>query len=352
MSKEIIKIKTEIEQIQIRQNKDFSFSKILKDNQLIDSSYIEKKRLISDVKRNQDEEGKKQELVINQEDILLEEIEIENQFSDELIGQTLRRYKIIKWIGICSLGNVYEAEDTLDENKPYAIKILNKEDILNNKDLKDAYNKEIKIMEVCKCNNFVKLYDSFYIDEYFYIVIEICDGDLDGWVNQYEGDIPEDILKQILIHLNVAFDIMNWKNIVHRDLKLKNIMIKFNKEKNGSVLKFTPKLNVFNDDDITKTKLGTPETRAPEVLLVSDYSKTCDLWSLGIIIYQILFKRHPFSKNEGEMLDRYKFTSGDLKIPDERRISEHLEDLLRIMLIVDQEKRIKWRNYFKHPFFA
>ena len=269
------------------------------------------------------------------------------------------KYKIIKEIGSGSFGKVYEVEDISDKNKPhYAIKRLNREDIIKNEYLYAAYWKELEIMKDCDCNNSVKLIEHFVTTSNLNIVMEICDEDLDRWVNKYKGNITEDVLKEILIQLNVAFKIMNEKNIVHRDLKLKNIMLKYSKENNGSVLNFTPKLIDFGfsrvvDEDIMKTKLGTPATMAPEILRGSPYSKTCDLWSLGIIIYQILFKQHPFrARNEQEILKLITTTNGNFKIPDGMTISKPLNDLLRKMLTVDPNKRISWEDYFNHSFFA
>ena len=269
------------------------------------------------------------------------------------------RYREIKKLGSGSFGSVYEVEDTIVKSKPhYAIKRLDRKDIFSNKRSNDAYWNELEIMIECSCNNSVKLIEYFATSVSLYIVMEICNKDLGTWVYEYEGDITEEILKEILINLNVAFKIMNEKNIVHRDLKLKNIMIKENKENNGSVIDFTPKLIDFGfskavDDDIMKSKVGTPATMAPEILRGSDYSKTCDLWSLGIIIYEILFKQHPFrARNEQEVLELITTTNGNFKIPDGMTISKPLNDLLRKMLTVDPNQRISWEDYFNHAFFA
>ena len=84
---------------------------------------------------------------------------------------------------------------------------------------------------------------------------------------------------------------MHEQKIVHRDLKLANILL---------TKKFVPKLcdfgfaRVKEDSQIMKSFLGTPVTMAPEVLLGNSYSSSCDLWSIGVIIYQMVFGRYPF----------------------------------------------------------
>jgi len=84
---------------------------------------------------------------------------------------------------------------------------------------------------------------------------------------------------------------MNQQEIVHRDLKLANILLS-----KGDV----PKLcdfgfaRVKTETQVMESFLGTPVTMAPEVLLGLKYDRNCDLWSIGVIIYQMVFGRYPF----------------------------------------------------------
>ena len=77
---------------------------------------------------------------------------------------------------------------------------------------------------------------------------------------------------------------------------------------NIPLINFIPKLCDFGfakvlEGDITQTKLGTPATMAPEILKNEDYNSKCDLWSLGVIIYQLLFKCLPFpGRNDKDLL--------------------------------------------------
>ena len=83
---------------------------------------------------------------------------------------------------------------------------------------------------------------------------------------------------------------MEEKGISHRDIKLNNILLGVDLE---------PKICDFgfarrNNDDYMQSMLGTPVTMAPEILMGNPYDKKCDLWSIGVIIYQMVFGCYPF----------------------------------------------------------
>ena len=272
----------------------------------------------------------------------------------------INKYKTTKILGNGSFGKVYEVIDQSKTNQTkLAVKVLNKKDIYSNIYLIKAFSRELEVMKECECNNSVKLIENFNSENSLYIVMELCDEDLEAYVNKHKGYISENHLKEIMIGLNNVFKIMFNKNIVHRDLKLKNIMIKYNKkeELSNNKINFVPKLCDFGfskvlEDDITKTKLGTPSTMAPEIMMNKTYTNKCDIWSLGVIMYQILFKTIPFkARNEQEILLMILRSNGEFQIPKDYNISNELKDLLKKMLTVDPANRISWEEYFNHPFF-
>jgi serine/threonine protein kinase len=90
---------------------------------------------------------------------------------------------------------------------------------------------------------------------------------------------------------------------------------------------------------------------APEILMNKNYSKKADIWSIGIITYQLLFKILPFkARNEKELLNNILNHKG-IKIPEGYKISDTLFDLLKNCLQVDPKDRLSWKQYFDHPFF-
>ena len=90
---------------------------------------------------------------------------------------------------------------------------------------------------------------------------------------------------------------------------------------------------------------------APEILNDEEYSNKCDLWSLGIIIYQLYTKNFPYKGTvESPILKQIeKEWQKVLNIIDEK--DKMLKDLLSHLLVRNPEKRYSWEEYFKHPFF-
>ena len=134
------------------------------------------------------------------------------------------------------------------------------------------------------------------------------------------------------------------------------IFIKENQSNPYIPLNFISKLSDFGfskvmEDDITKTKLGTPATMAPEIMMNKTYTKKADLWSIGIITYQLLFKTLPFkARSEKELLNNILNNKG-IKIPEGMKISDTLYDLLKNLLQLDPTLRYSWKQFFEHPFF-
>lgn len=266
----------------------------------------------------------------------------------------LNKYKIMKKIGSGSFGKVYMAEQ-IQSNDKYAIKEINTSVLESNEYLYQAFWKELEIMKICECENSVCLIEQFEADGNQNIVMELCDSDLEVVLSKRAIGFNEDELRIILSQLNTVFIKMNTENVIHRDLKLKNILVKYDCK---SPIGFICKLSDFGfskvmDEDITKTKLGTPATMAPEILMNQTYNKNADLWSMGVIIYQLLFKVLPFrARNERDLLTLILNSQG-VKPPENNanQISTTLNNLLQSLLQIDPNKRLDFNEYFNHPYF-
>ena len=195
-------------------------------------------------------------------------------------------------------------------------------------------------MKEIKCDNSVEIYDYYSDDKYYYIIMEKCDGDLCDLLNAKKG-FSEKEIKNIFIQLNKAFKIMYEKKIIHRDLKPENIFIKYTSQNKDD---FIVKLGDFGNSREYQqkkhsTKTGTFRYMAPEILISEkSYIPTkCDLWSIGIIIYQLKFNDIPLVLLKGEIPDKFD--------------DEKLNDLIKKLIVLEPENRIDWKDYFDHPFF-
>ena len=181
--------------------------------------------------------------------------------------------------------------------------------------------------------------------------MELCDDNLYNILKKKEGGFSIEEIREIILQLNKTFKIMNENNIIHRDLKLENILVKYiNKEKTKYIVKLADYGISRKLKNLTNklTNIGTICTMAPEILKNEKYNDKCDLWSLGVIIYLLFFKNYPVhGQTEMALLNNIKlFEKKPLNTNNEL-----LDDLLSKLLKSDPKKRITWEQYFNHPFF-
>ena len=96
--------------------------------------------------------------------------------------------------------------------------------------------------------------------------------------------------------------------------------------------------------------MGTFQTMAPEILEGKEnYDNKCDLWSIGIIIYQLFFKEYPYNgKTPVAIYNQIKELGKKVL---KKTKNENLDNLIDSLLITEPEKRINYEEYFNHPFF-
>jgi surface protein len=153
----------------------------------------------------------------NEEDIK----NINKQYETEnvIISNKNIKYTLNKIIGKGEFGICYKAKD--ENNKLYAIKIMN----IQNKDV--AF-KEIKILKKMKSKYSVEFIESIEKDDNIYIVMELCDGDLNDLLINKKGNLDMVTIIKIMNQLNEVLKLMHSKKIIHRNLKPENILIKYN----------------------------------------------------------------------------------------------------------------------------
>ena len=259
-----------------------------------------------------------------------------------------------KQIGNGSYGEVFKGHFKKGGEK-IAIKTLNKEKMNQQGDemkqyLENAFYRELEAMKKCYCENSVLFYNNFENKDYYYIIMELCDNDLSNELKKRRKGFSAKEIKSIMSQLNNAFKKMDDNEIIHRDLKIENILIKYKDETKKD---FIPKLcdygfsKILKENDLTFTGLGTASTKAPEIWEGELYNSKVDLWSVGVIIYQLHFKDLPYKgNNEKELYKQIKEN-----VPYKKSEDLILRDLLDHLLVKDPSKRYSWEDYFNHPFF-
>ena len=290
-------------------------------------------------------------------------MEEENNYEDiyEIIG---------KPIGIGASASVYKAK-VKGEEKYVAIKVIDKESIKNG--LRQAYFKEdinkeylkieqgiireIEFMKKCAVNNnnSIKIFDSYNTEKEIAIVMELCDDNLMNLLIRREKGFSLNEIYDILIQLNKAFKIMTNKKIAHRDLKPQNILIKYNnKEKTDFTLKIADYgiSRTYSNNEQFETNIGTPDYIAPEILEGKKYDYKCDLWSLGIIIHMLHFKKNPFnpSRQCSQKTILVNINLGPKMLL--KSGNRDFDNLIKGLLTKDPKYRLSWKQYFNHDFFT
>ena len=270
--------------------------------------------------------------------------------SDEEYYQ-LTDIQLEKKIGKGSFGDIYSG--VIKKNgKKVAIKRVNKQKIMQfpNNYLLKAFFAELDCMKKCNCENSVRYYNYNETEHNYNIIMELCENDLMKELNNRKEGFSTEEVKDIMSQLNNAFRKLYENKLIHRDLKLLNVLITY---KNKEKTKFIPKLCDYGfskeiDKATTGTHLGTPATMAPEVMKNKPYNYKADLWSVGVIIYQLHFKELPYSgSTEGIILKKIQ-----AKTPYKQAEDPKLRDLINKLLVEDPDKRLSWEEYFNHPFFA
>lgn len=194
-----------------------------------------------------------------------------------------------KPLGKGKFGNVYYAKQKIS-NFPIALKVLFKSQ-MNNETICKMLKREIEIQYHLKHENINKLYSYFHDTKNVYLILEYAEnGEFYKYLSKNRDFMTEDLCKYFIFQITNALQYMHSRNVIHRDIKPENILIG-NKEKLlladfGSAVHAPPP-----NHSIRYTVCGTPEYLSPEMILSCGHDSSLDIWSLGILMYEILYGR-------------------------------------------------------------
>ena len=179
-------------------------------------------------------------------------------------------------IGIIDLnGDVFKAKNK--ENGNYvAIKRINKLKFEN----ENKYLSEIKIMNELKLENSISIIEILNDNNYCYIIMELCLLNLNEYMKIRNEGLSIEELKDLLFELNKILKKMNELNIIHRDLKLSNILISLNKINKISFKLCDFRISKNMKDELTINLLKNNLTIAPEIIEKGNINTKNDIWRL------------------------------------------------------------------------
>ena len=250
-----------------------------------------------------------------------------------------------KKIGRGSFSSVYQGLNITNQCR-VAIKKIHTNNHHAGK-MEKYFQSEIEIMKSLEHPNILALYDVVYQTKYIYLILEYCEqGDLSKLMRA-RGRFSEQQCQSYLTQLAEGLKYLYQHNIFHRDLKPQNLLL----TKEGT-LKLTDFgfARIMHPDALAETMCGSPLYMAPEILHYKKYTIKSDLWSVGIILYQMLLGTTPYrAGNIPELVDQMDKTV--VTIPEQFPVSKDGKNLMLSLLQKEPADRIEWRNFFYHPWF-
>lgn len=252
-------------------------------------------------------------------------------------------------LGKGSFSNVYRGKH-INKDLEVAVKIINLENMTIK--ARSIINDEVEIMESIKYKphpNIVECYDIVIEDDMVYIIMEYCDsGNLSNIIKK---PIKEEYVQLYFSQLANGLKYLQENNIVHRDIKPRNILLTNNRR----ILKIADfgfaKKSI--DSSLYETICGSPMYMAPEIMGKQNYNKQTDLWSIGMILYEMLYGYHPYRSCKSLPEIKSAIGNDNLEIPPSNNknkdVSLECLNLLRKLLQKDVDNRITWSDFFNHP---
>ena len=255
-----------------------------------------------------------------------------------------KKYRRKKLLGTGGFAKCFEVEK-LDDHQTYAAKVIPKKSI-NEKRQRYKLLLEIKLHKSLVHEGIVGFRDVFEDAENIYIILEYCPMDTLKKLVKRRKRLTEFEVKVYTLQMVRAVMFIHQHNVIHRDLKLGNILI--SEDMHIKICDFGLSTRIRSVGEKRKTVCGTPNYIAPEVLEEQGHSYEVDIWSLGVIIYTLLVGKPPYEDDSVESTydnirnNRYSFPNLD--------ISEQARDLIEKILVLEPDRRLSLEDILSHEF--
>src|SRR5579863_4103772 len=202
------------------------------------------------------------------------------------------RYRIIAKLGQGGMGEVYRADDIV-LNQPVALKFL-PPDVTDNPQALDRFRNEVRIARQVSHPNVCRVYDLGEINGQLFLSMEYVDGEDLGVLLRRIGRLPEPKALEISRKLCAGLAAAHEKGVLHRDLKPGNIML----DSHGQVLITDFGLAALTGQvEGAEIRNGTPAYMAPEQLDGKEVTVRSEIYSLGLVLYEIFTGKRPFESS-------------------------------------------------------
>lgn len=277
---------------------------------------------------------------------------------EEMIWET---YENKGKLGQGAFGKVYEVEHK-STSLHWAMKTVNKEKA-GSSAIK-LLEREVAILKRVTHPNIIQLYEVFETSKRMFLVMELCEGGELADMLKDRKFFCESEVRLITKELASAIAYLHKNDIVHRDIKLENILVGKLPDPSNPQEKLQIKVTDFGlsitktgvgHDNMMQDFCGTPNYMAPEIIDNKTYSQQCDVWALGIIVYSLFCGYPPFrSKDEDTLYDLIKKGEIEFTSPDKEKndlwneVSNEAKSCIKGMLNVDPAHRLTASEILDH----
>jgi len=256
-------------------------------------------------------------------------------------------FELLYLIGKGSFGKVFQVRKK-DTGRIYAMKVLNKQHILENKEMEHT-KAEKNILQKLIHPFLVNLNYSFQTPERLFFIMDYVNGGELFTHLQREGRFSPERVKFYAAEIILGLEYLHNSGIIYRDLKPENILL--NAEGHIRLTDFgISKEGLVADNATTQTLCGTPDYLAPEILTGNPYTKMVDWWSFGCLVYGMTFGIPPFEADNMNLLFN-KILYDAIKFPSQPSADDSTKNFILALLERDTNKRLGAPAIKKHGYF-
>lgn len=254
-------------------------------------------------------------------------------------------FEILHLIGQGGYGKVWQVKYKTT-NEIYAMKVFRKDFLVKSKAVSSTFV-ERDVLKKCLHPNIVRLHFAFQDEDRLYLVMDyINGGQLFNVLRDGDSVADEKLARFYMAELVLALEYLHDNNIVHRDLKPENILI----DEDGHILltDFGLAKEDISNENRTSSFCGTLEYMSPEMIQGQPYSFSTDMWSIGVLLYDILMGRPPFMHSNNSVLQK-KIMTEKIKLPSYLDASTHA--VIKGLIERNVERRLTIKKLKSHAFF-
>lgn len=258
-------------------------------------------------------------------------------------------FRFDRLLGKGKFGEVYEGENR-ETGERRALKVLKKCSRI-------TMTERSILSQLPRHPNIVHMESTFDLGEDLCVfVLELCDTNLEDYIAKQGGGLGSEEARMVMKGMTHGLRVLRETNIFHRDLKTENVFLIF--QEDGSLV---PKLGDFGlakqltrEDELFYSCTGSPLYVAPEIWSQSGYTTKSDIYSCGVVLYEMITGNPPFHYSRNKLqLRRLTLYSGiSEKDVEALALDGEGKALLRELLQRSPQNRIGWEDFFNHPWFS